>query len=115
MIPSFSAVDFVSFYVEIPVMLVMFVGWMVVRRPVREQYDHEPETIGSPLTATTPLLSQARKEGRPRWHDIVDTTTVDLTRDEYEEDATDKADDELRAERLKGQVGLLWRLYYWVI
>ncbi|KAF9814582.1 hypothetical protein IEO21_05040 [Rhodonia placenta] len=89
-IPSFSAVDFVSFYVEIPVMLVMFVGWMVVRRP-------------------------ARKEGRPRWHDIVDTTTVDLTRDEYEEDATDKADDELRAERLKGQVGLLWRLYYWVI
>ena len=25
--PKFSGVDFVSFYVELPIMLVMFVGW----------------------------------------------------------------------------------------
>jgi AAT family amino acid transporter len=30
--PKFQAVDFVSFYVEIPVMLVMFVAWKVIKR-----------------------------------------------------------------------------------
>jgi AAT family amino acid transporter len=30
--PSFQAVDFVSFYVEIPVMLVMFVAWKVIKK-----------------------------------------------------------------------------------
>ena len=30
--PKFKAVDFVSFYVELPVMLVMFVGWKLLKR-----------------------------------------------------------------------------------
>lgn len=30
--PSFQVVDFVSFYVELPVMLVMFVGWKVIKK-----------------------------------------------------------------------------------
>jgi AAT family amino acid transporter len=30
--PSFQGVDFVSFYIELPVMLVMFVGWKVFKR-----------------------------------------------------------------------------------
>jgi AAT family amino acid transporter len=30
--PSFKAVDFVSFYIELPVMLVMFVGWKFLKR-----------------------------------------------------------------------------------
>ncbi|EXJ80705.1 AAT family amino acid transporter [Capronia epimyces CBS 606.96] len=30
--PSFSAVDFVSYYIEIPIMLVMFVFWKLVKR-----------------------------------------------------------------------------------
>lgn len=30
--PSFSAVDFVSYYIELPVMLVMYVGWKVIKR-----------------------------------------------------------------------------------
>jgi AAT family amino acid transporter len=30
--PNFSPVDFVSFYIELPVMLVMFVTWKVVKR-----------------------------------------------------------------------------------
>ena len=30
--PSFQAVDFVSFYIELPVMLVMFVAWKVVKK-----------------------------------------------------------------------------------
>jgi AAT family amino acid transporter len=30
--PSFSPVDFVSFYIELPVMLVMFVGWKLLKK-----------------------------------------------------------------------------------
>src|SRR6202012_4192000 len=30
--PSFSGVDFVSFYIEIPLMLVMFLAWKVIKR-----------------------------------------------------------------------------------
>jgi amino acid transporter, AAT family len=30
--PSFDAVSFVSFYIEIPVMLLMYVGWKVIKR-----------------------------------------------------------------------------------
>lgn len=30
--PSFQAVDFVSFYIELPVMLVMFVAWKVIKK-----------------------------------------------------------------------------------
>jgi AAT family amino acid transporter len=30
--PKFKAVDFVSFYIELPVMAVMFVGWKLFKR-----------------------------------------------------------------------------------
>lgn len=30
--PTFNAVDFVSYYIELPVMLVMYVGWKVFKR-----------------------------------------------------------------------------------
>jgi AAT family amino acid transporter len=30
--PTFGAVDFVSFYIELPVMLVMYVGWKIIKR-----------------------------------------------------------------------------------
>ena len=30
--PSFSAVTFVSLYVELPIMLVMYVGWKALKR-----------------------------------------------------------------------------------
>lgn len=30
--PSFKVVDFVSYYIELPVMLVMFVGWKLIKR-----------------------------------------------------------------------------------
>lgn len=30
--PKFSGVDFVSFYIELPVMLVMYVAWKVIKR-----------------------------------------------------------------------------------
>lgn len=30
--PEFDAVSFVSFYIELPVMLLMYVGWKIVKR-----------------------------------------------------------------------------------
>jgi AAT family amino acid transporter len=30
--PSFAAVDFVSFYIEIPIMIVMYVAWKIIKR-----------------------------------------------------------------------------------
>lgn len=30
--PKFSGVDFVSYYIELPVMLIMYVGWKLLKR-----------------------------------------------------------------------------------
>jgi hypothetical protein len=45
----------------------------------------------------------------------VDVTTVDLIKDEYGEEETDIIDEDDRDERIKGKVGLLWRIYYWLV
>jgi AAT family amino acid transporter len=96
-IPKFNAVDFVSFYIEIPVMLVMFIFWMVLKRPGL----HSLHPVSGAPTGT--------------WYsDLVDVKTVDLSRDEYAEGDQDSADDEQRVIRMKGSKGYLWRLYYWI-
>lgn len=51
--PRFSPVDFVSFYVEIPIMVVMFVFWKIFKRTkfvhlhemdlTTDRYDFDPE------------------------------------------------------------------------
>ncbi|GBE81476.1 Probable amino-acid permease [Sparassis crispa] len=111
-IPHFSAVDFVSFYVELPVMVAMYVGWLLASGSLfRPQ---EEVSLSLPPTASTPLLYPSKLRQRWRYHDLVDTQTVDLRRDEHKEEDEDRADDEEREHRLKGQVGLLWRLYYMV-
>ncbi|EGO25175.1 hypothetical protein SERLADRAFT_368585 [Serpula lacrymans var. lacrymans S7.9] len=102
--PIFSAVDFVSFYVEIPVMVVMYIVWMLTRRNACDSIDE-----GTPLIRT--------QGQRIRWwhSDMVDVRTVDLFKDEYEEEAVEGADDEERERRLRSRAGLAWRLYYWII
>ncbi|OBZ67136.1 putative amino-acid permease PB1C11.02 [Grifola frondosa] len=103
----FSAVDFVSFYIEIPVMIVMYFGWMLIR----------PSNTHPPLPATTTPVSLAHriKERFWKFHDLVDVEVVDLIRDEHEEDDADVADDEERTARLKGTYRWLWRVYYLVV
>ncbi|KIK68943.1 hypothetical protein GYMLUDRAFT_255560 [Collybiopsis luxurians FD-317 M1] len=120
-IPTFSAVDFVSFYIEIPVMIIMYITWMLIRRP---------ESSGRPRSPSQTPLSNRRsssrdrqnnqREGRRRrwWYlDTVDIHTVDLYRDEHEEEEADKADDEEKERRVK-QTNIvkstLWKLYYLV-
>lgn len=105
MIPKFTAVDFVSFYIQIPLMIVMFIVWMLVQRPGARKNLPNDSVSGS---GDAPLA-------RRLWYsDLVDVDTVDLFRDEYVEEEEDKTEDELRKNRVKGKKGFLWRLYYWV-
>lgn len=97
--PKFAALDFVSFYIEIPAMLVMFIFWMLLKRP--GLHSSHPGMSGT-LTGA--------------WYsDLVDVKTVDLSRDEYAEGDHDRADDEQRVIRMKGSKGYLWKLYYWIV
>jgi AAT family amino acid transporter len=95
--PKFMAVDFVSFYVEIPVMIVMCTAWMLIKRP---------RSNSSAQTA----------QSRRFWYsDLVDVNTVDLSKDEYHDEESDHIEDETRIRRMtKGNLGMriLWRLYY---
>lgn len=106
-IPHFVAVDFVSMYVEIFIMITMYVAYMLLRRP-------------DPVEPTRPGADTGEREAPIRrrvWYsDLVDTKTVDLTRDEYEEEEEDKHDDDKREQRLgSGRWRLLWRLWYLVV
>jgi len=100
-IPKFSAVEFVSFYIEIPVMIVMFTSWFILKRFTRP---------------AGRLLARDDESRNRAWRhlDIVDMDTVDLAQDEYTEEAEDKVEDEERRSRIKGPRGLWWRLYYWI-
>ncbi|THV06692.1 hypothetical protein K435DRAFT_644901 [Dendrothele bispora CBS 962.96] len=119
--PTFVTVDFISFYIEIPVMIVMFVAWMLLRRPTAPaKLDEETNTtpIGNE-GYTTPITNSRNPSELWRYNDIVDIHTVDLKKDEYEEDKTgqDRTEDEIREGRLKGSrlSAIAWRLYYWVV
>ncbi|KAF9268756.1 hypothetical protein L218DRAFT_977212 [Marasmius fiardii PR-910] len=101
--PTFSTVDFLSLYIEIPVMVVMTFVWLFVRRP-----NPNPQPSSS-----------AQPSRRVLWFtDVVDVHTVDLYRDEYEEgsEPSDKVEDEKRKRRItQGKGRFFWRMYYWVV
>ncbi|KAI0061399.1 hypothetical protein BV25DRAFT_751208 [Artomyces pyxidatus] len=95
-LPRFSAIDFVSFYIEVPVMLLMYVLWLAVHR--REHSDALPGN-------------------KARWwvySDFVDVGSVDLIRDEYHEEEADRQEEEEREKRVGGKLGWAWRIYYLV-
>lgn len=82
--------DFVSYYVEIPLMFVIAAGWTLYWRPWKTN-------------------------GRS-WYkfDIRDTKSLDLKSQQYEESEEDHQEDERRNARQKGKKGILWRVYYLV-
>ncbi|KAJ7675547.1 amino acid permease/ SLC12A domain-containing protein [Mycena rosella] len=88
--PEFVAVDFVSYYIEIPLMFVIVVGWTLYWRPWK--------TLGRP------------------WYkfDIPDLKTLDLVSQQYEEGEEERMDDEKREARQRGKTGIFWRVYYLV-
>jgi len=105
-IPEFSVVDFISFYIELPVMLVMTLVWLLLRR--------SPSPQSSP-TEITPLLRSPNPQNVRKWDkytDLVDVDTVDLNADEYEEGEQDRDDEAKREKRLSGRGKWVWRVYY---
>ncbi|KAJ7718029.1 amino acid permease-domain-containing protein [Mycena maculata] len=102
-LPVFSAVDFLSFYIEVPVMIVMFIAWVLLSRPA---VTRASET--SPLFH--PGQTNQESSGKRWFSDLVDIQKVDLNSDQYEEDDADKHDEEERG----SSSGILQRLYYWL-
>ncbi|KAI0695946.1 amino acid permease-domain-containing protein [Cerioporus squamosus] len=112
-IPTFTAVDFVSFYIEIPVLIVMYVGYMLVRRP-------RPLSTQTALPTDTEPVPQHPSIPRRVWNvltynDQVDIKIVDLRRDEHHEEAEDLADDEQREAKLHGRWRWFWKVYYAIV
>ncbi|KZP12388.1 hypothetical protein FIBSPDRAFT_754937 [Athelia psychrophila] len=120
-IPVFTAVDFVSLYIEIPVMLVMYLAWMLIRRPdpnadaaaAAKLPSSAPGDIALESDPSSPVPAVARR----KWwtSDLVDVDTVDLARDEYVEQHVDKADDARVEARARGKWRWAWKVYYWVV
>jgi AAT family amino acid transporter len=116
-------VDFLSFYIEIPVMIIMYIAWLLAKRtfvPITEPVT-PAATPGNPPSEpadeSTPLISTNIRDRGTNYKsafDIVDIHAVDLYKDEYVEDVTDDADDEEREKRSQSRLGLLWKLYYLV-
>ncbi|EKM80770.1 hypothetical protein AGABI1DRAFT_55831 [Agaricus bisporus var. burnettii JB137-S8] len=96
--PEFVVVDFISYYIEIPVMIVMYTAWMLIKRPGLNN-----------SSQTSPTKTRF-------WYsDLVDVNTVDLSKDQYHDEESDHIEDETRTRRMtKGNLGrrILWRLYY---
>ncbi|KAJ7502860.1 amino acid permease-domain-containing protein [Mycena galericulata] len=103
-LPVFSAVDFLSFYIEVPVIVVMFIAWALLKRPDFRVHETTPSP-SSPLLHQIPQTSQ-NASGKRWFSDLVDFQTVDLNRDQYEDDDADKHDEE------QSQTGIWRRLYH---
>ncbi|KAF9070829.1 amino acid permease-domain-containing protein [Rhodocollybia butyracea] len=117
-IPTFSPVDFVSLYIEIPVMVVMYVVWLILKRsPDTRSPSQRPLVQGNRRSSSK--NNRGARSASQRWYndwfDVVDIHTVDLYRDEYEAGEEDLVEDEERQKRLKNTnmaQRTLWRLYY---
>jgi len=118
--PKFSTVDFISFYIEIPVMIVMYFAWALAKNTSATKQEAATPGDRPPLEATdelTPLIptdSRGHATGHSSTFDIVDIYTVDLYKDEHVEDADDELDDEEAKRNVQGRFGWLWKLYYLV-
>ncbi|KLO06770.1 hypothetical protein SCHPADRAFT_837571 [Schizopora paradoxa] len=114
LLPRFSFVDFVSFYVEVPVMVLMTCLYVALRRS-------RSQDRGALTESRTPLLSSPREENandaedlrnQSSTFDIVPLAAIDLFKDEHDEDEEDREDEDERIKNLAGKWGLAWRVWY---
>ncbi|KAG1904306.1 amino acid permease-domain-containing protein [Suillus fuscotomentosus] len=106
--PTFSAVDFVSFYIEIPVMIVMGLGWVLLKNAFIDSTSVSGNA--DPPNETTSLIPRETetREARYKWKsDIVDIDTIDLYSDEYTDEPLDEVKDKPRGKRFS----FFWKLY----
>lgn len=69
--PSFSAVTFVSLYVELPIMLVMYLGWKVLKRTkVVKLLEMDLETDTYPVERLNPALETEKSAWKERAYNI---------------------------------------------
>ena len=69
--PSFSAVNFVSLYVELPIMLVMYLGWKVLKRTkVVKLLEMDLETDTYPAERLDPAFEAGKSVWRERAYNI---------------------------------------------
>ena len=118
--PKFSAVDFISFYIEIPVMIIMYITWALAKNTSARKEeavtpgDRRPLEVTDELTPLIPADSRGHATGHSNAFDIVDIHGVDLYRDEHVEDSNDELDNEEMKKNVQGRFGWLWKLYYLV-
>ncbi|KAH8110369.1 amino acid permease/ SLC12A domain-containing protein [Phellopilus nigrolimitatus] len=99
--PVFDPVDFVSFYIEVPVMVLMTLGFFFIRgRRLRSQR----------IRHIRPRIQTQASE--TRYTDLINIGEIDLYADEHADDARDAEEDAERAAHLKGRWALLWRVWY---
>jgi len=103
-----------SFYIEIPIIAIMFAARMIGKRPRYHKYNSSEDS-----STTDQLLRSnihTNDNTRSRFHDLVDADTVDLFADEYAEEEQSDLDAEDQAKKRKaGRMKLLWLLYYWLV
>ena len=96
-------------------MVVMFFTWLIFSRRESEQ--------SAGLTSEALLSDPGMDGGSPshldrdktlKYHDLVNIDTVDLIRDEYNEEDDMEGEDEVTS-RLSGKMKLLWTFYYWLV
>lgn len=64
--PKFSGVDFVSYYIELPIMLVMFVGWKLIKRTKWVRLD-EMDLVTDVYTANDEEIDHDEKTTKGRF------------------------------------------------
>ncbi|KAI5120817.1 hypothetical protein M0805_003213 [Coniferiporia weirii] len=116
--PVFSLVDFVSYYLEVPVMVLMTLTWFFVRRrPIKLLQQPPPPDAAASNIAPASLLSPGPSPDTnppktpPIFTDMPDITAIDLFTDEYAEEMRDAEEDAAHAESRKGRWGVLWRAW----
>ena len=102
-IPVFSPLDFVTYYIELPVMLVLYTYWLFTHRTSRTAQD---------VNIATDMAFRGTPAKKDSWFDFVDISSVDLAQDEYESTASDGEEDALREARVNGKLRWAWRSYY---
>ncbi|KAL5536357.1 ALP1_2 [Sanghuangporus sanghuang] len=115
---TFSPVDFISLYIELPVMVLMTLFWFLVRHRHSLIYqrwfgvsESSDNTIYTSEAAEPSGVSSSHPTGKHDYKELVDIKTVDLLADEHTEDERDVEDDAVRAARRKGRWGWAWRIY----
>lgn len=106
-VPHFHPLDFLSYYIEIMVMVIMFVTWRTLS--LYKSRSNPP---------MRPLLDSVKDDEHRSsfWTgDVADLDNIDLMQDEYHDVEVDTLDDDERILQQPGITRWLWNLYYWLV